>query len=218
MKAYGLLDIEFGRIFVSRNVQFHESIFPFSGKSSTSDFMEIFPDTILSLPIPEVSNSQEFNVEIVPDDAPAPTKNVSSESSDVQTSNSTRVVKRPAYLQDYHCQLASSNLISGPAPIVNPLSDVLGFGKLSTHFKAVVLSVSANVEPQSYQEACGSPEWQKAMQDEIKALELNGTWSIIDLPPNQYVVGCKWVYKIKYNVDGSIERHKARLVAKGYTQ
>ncbi|KAL5541856.1 hypothetical protein UlMin_009566 [Ulmus minor] len=92
------------------------------------------------------------------------------------------------------------------------------FFKLSTHFKAAVLSVSAKVEPQSYQEACGSSEWQKAMQDEIKALELNDTWSIIDLPLNQHVVGCKWVYKIKYNADGSIERHKARLVAKGYTQ
>ena len=38
------------------------------------------------------------------------------------------------------------------------------------------------------------------------------------LPPRKFVVGCKWIYKIKTRFDGSIERYKARLVAKGFTQ
>jgi len=38
------------------------------------------------------------------------------------------------------------------------------------------------------------------------------------LPKGKRVVGCKWVYKMKYRVDGSIECYKVRLVAKGYTQ
>lgn len=38
------------------------------------------------------------------------------------------------------------------------------------------------------------------------------------LPPNKNTVGCRWVYKIKYGSNGSIERHKARLVAKGFNQ
>ena len=46
----------------------------------------------------------------------------------------------------------------------------------------------------------------------------NKTWEIVDLPKNKKPVGCKWVYKIKYNSNGTIERYKARLVAKGYTQ
>lgn len=56
------------------------------------------------------------------------------------------------------------------------------------------------------------------MDVEMGAMELNKTWSVVSLPPGKNIVGCKWVYTIKYNVDGSIERYKARLVAKGFTQ
>lgn len=40
----------------------------------------------------------------------------------------------------------------------------------------------------------------------------------MDLPHGKKAIGCKWVYKIKYNVDGTIERYKARLVILGYNQ
>jgi hypothetical protein len=56
------------------------------------------------------------------------------------------------------------------------------------------------------------------MDDELQALHRNNTWIITDLPPGKKPIGCKWVYKIKYHANGTIERYKARLVAKGYTQ
>ncbi|KAL6342717.1 hypothetical protein AAG906_013123 [Vitis piasezkii] len=56
------------------------------------------------------------------------------------------------------------------------------------------------------------------MQHELTALELNKTWELVTLPKNKRTIGCKWVFKVKYKADGTIERHKARLVAKGYTQ
>ena len=56
------------------------------------------------------------------------------------------------------------------------------------------------------------------MDNEIDALEQNNTWTLTPLPFGKFPIGCKWVYKIKYNLDGTIETHKACLVAKGYTQ
>ena len=53
---------------------------------------------------------------------------------------------------------------------------------------------------------------------EITAHEDNDTWLICSLPAGKQAVGCKWVFKVKLNADGTLERYKARLVAKGYTQ
>ncbi|KAF5465891.1 hypothetical protein F2P56_015856 [Juglans regia] len=56
------------------------------------------------------------------------------------------------------------------------------------------------------------------MDTELQALEQNKTWLITDLPLGKEVVACKYMYKIKYNFDGTIERLKARVVAKSFTQ
>nr|KAJ0215174.1 hypothetical protein LSAT_V11C300121750 [Lactuca sativa] len=73
-------------------------------------------------------------------------------------------------------------------------------------------------EPAFYHEARGIPAWEEAMQKEITALTNNHTWDIVPLPKGKRPIACRWVYKIKYRADGTIERHKARLVAKGFTQ
>jgi hypothetical protein len=56
------------------------------------------------------------------------------------------------------------------------------------------------------------------MDEEMVALDANMTWELVPLPKGKKAIGCKWVYKMKHNSDGSINRYKARLEAKGYAQ
>jgi hypothetical protein len=76
-------------------------------------------------------------------------------------------------------------------------------------------------EPNTLEEALSSEyteQWQAAMDDEMSSLLANKTWTLEPLPPGKTAIPVKWVYKIKRNKDGSIDRFKARLVAKGFRQ
>ncbi|KAL0290025.1 UNVERIFIED_CONTAM: Retrovirus-related Pol polyprotein from transposon RE1 [Sesamum angustifolium] len=74
------------------------------------------------------------------------------------------------------------------------------------------------MEPSSFEDAVQNLKWQKAMNKELKALSDNNTWSFMQLPKEKKAIGSKWVFKIKYNPNGTVERYKARLVAKSYSQ
>ena len=84
-----------------------------------------------------------------------------------------------------------------------------------------VLVAHLRIEPLTYQEAINGPdsrEWKLAIIREITALIANAIWFLSDLPQGRRTVTCKWVFKIKYNPDGIIDKYKARLVARGFTQ
>lgn len=85
----------------------------------------------------------------------------------------------------------------------------------------VLNRISTENVPQTVKEALessNSKEWQEAMVAEFTALEKNQTWDMVDLPPKSKAIGCKWVFALKRNKRGEIERYKARLVAKGCSQ
>ena len=73
-------------------------------------------------------------------------------------------------------------------------------------------------DPTSVEEAFEKKEWRQAMNDELKMIEKNETWSLVTKPRKKYAIGVKWIFRTKYNPDGSISKHKARLVVKGYAQ
>ena len=76
----------------------------------------------------------------------------------------------------------------------------------------------AIIEPESFEAAAKQEEWRHAIEEEIRMIEKNNTWELVEKPENKEVIGVKWVYKTKLNPDGSIQKHKAKLVAKGYSQ
>ncbi|CAI5974422.1 unnamed protein product [Closterium sp. NIES-64] len=76
-------------------------------------------------------------------------------------------------------------------------------------------------EPATLKEALESSdaeEWKKAMESELKSIEENDTFELVELPEGRKAITSKWLFKIKSDADGKIERYKSRLVAKGYQQ
>nr|KYP49198.1 Retrovirus-related Pol polyprotein from transposon TNT 1-94 [Cajanus cajan] len=81
-----------------------------------------------------------------------------------------------------------------------------------------LLAMMTTEDPNTFEEANASQKWREAMDAEMKAIEKNDTWELVD-PPNRVIpIGVKWVFKTKLNEKGHIEKYKARLVARGYAQ
>ena len=56
------------------------------------------------------------------------------------------------------------------------------------------------------------------MLEEMKVIEINETWQLVDPPLGCRPISLKWVYKVKRDEHGAIVKHKARLVARGFVQ
>lgn len=69
----------------------------------------------------------------------------------------------------------------------------------------LLAAVTTGVEPTTFRDAVKEACWREAMNKEIDTLVKNHTWDITDLPPGKKSIGSKWVYKTKYNSDGTID-------------
>ena len=76
-------------------------------------------------------------------------------------------------------------------------------------------------EPSCLEEALASEQaelWRQAADDEMASLLANNTWELETVPPGVKPIPVKWVFKLKRDASGNVERYKARLVAKGFRQ
>ncbi|KAF7573128.1 hypothetical protein PtrM4_080330 [Pyrenophora tritici-repentis] len=89
--------------------------------------------------------------------------------------------------------------------------------------KAFAATEIAGIQiPQTHEQAINDPkygkQWKAAILEEIIALMENRTWEEVPKPKDANMVDSKWVFTVKTNLDGTVERFKARLVARGFTQ
>ena len=93
--------------------------------------------------------------------------------------------------------------------------------RLDYYMERVSLAKEGLEEPTTVTEALKNQQkvkWEEAMATELRSLQDNDVWELVEPPKDRKIVGSKWVFKVKTNEDGEMERYKARLVAQGYTQ
>ena len=212
-KAYRLLDPTQQRIIVSRDVVFDENKPWKWNKSEVREETEepgMFKVPLKSYESNEkeeegvVSTSkidqegdkrkearESRNQEETEESGDEETEYHSEEETEILPRRSTRLSRKPGYLDDYIC-----------------LAEAEGERLL----------LLLNEEPWDFREAIEEKVWCDACKEEIKSIVKNGTWNLVNLPSGAKAIGLKWIFKIKRNAYGSINKYKARLVAKGYIQ
>jgi hypothetical protein len=118
---------------------------------------------------------------------------------------STKSSNIPAHFKDY-------------VGYKHDISNFISYKCCSPSFQSFVASLDFVSIPTNWKLAKEDPKRKEAMLEEMRALEKNRTWELMDLPQGKQPVGCKWVFTIKHTPEGKVERYKVRLVAKGYTQ
>ena len=195
-KAYKLFNPLTKKVVTSRDVIFdEENTWEWSMEKSTPIVFDTGAEEVAAMP-ESAENSASTAARILPAIAEisptAETVPATLEETDAAEQPLRRARRRPAWMTDYK--------VTG----IDVNEDV-------SHF-----ALFADCDPTDFENAIKEEKWRKAMDDEIDAIERNGTWELSNLPKGQKTIGVKWVYKTKLKEDGEIYKYKARLVAKGY--
>ncbi|CAH9140336.1 unnamed protein product [Cuscuta epithymum] len=226
-KGWKVYDFATGDIFVSRDVLFHEHEFPFPKAPTDEDVSEAVPTApLIDEDLP--SSSIETHT------SPTATLSSSAEAGQSQDGEAEPIISLGRGLREKRTSVLLRDFVThhvqhlspSPSPpgstcssgMSYPIAHFVSCDRFSARHRAFLGAITAGMEPHSFREAMTDPGWCAAMQSEIKALEDNHTWDMQPLPPGKKALGSKWVYKIKYHSDGTVERLKARLVVFGNHQ
>lgn len=90
--------------------------------------------------------------------------------------------------------------------------------KLGFRLPALFHTALSSLIPKSFHSALADPNWWVAMEDEHATLLRNNTWDLVPRPSCATIVTSKWIFKHKFQFNGSLDRYKARWVLRGFTQ
>jgi hypothetical protein len=195
-KAYKLYDLTTHKMFTSRDVVFHETIFPYESIPSTStpviplSVSDTYQQPDPSPPVPSISPPDPISSQS-PLVAPPP---------EPLLRRSHRPHHPPTALRDYVCnQVTSPNqlstLSSSPQQGTRyPLCHYVSYHRYSPQHYSFTAALSQDVEPTSYTEAASHSHWQDAMQYELATLKANNTWSLTSLPPGKMMSAKKCIF------------------------
>lgn len=241
-KGYKVYDPQQKKCVYSRDVSFVENVFPYPSSSTAQpDLSAMYPaipvcqeDTSVSTTIPTQTVAEPSTTESAstqPVTELPPTANTPPATQ--PTPPVTRPIRQkqlPARFKDFtglpvsNAVLPKSLNSSGSATGMSsnsvsfPIQTHLSYDAFTPKYQSYLNSMTQIPTPYTFNQAAANPHWFKAMKTELDALEDNDTWELVLKPPNQHIVDCRWLFKVKYLPDGTVERYKARLVAKGFTQ
>ncbi|GJW10024.1 retrovirus-related pol polyprotein from transposon TNT 1-94 [Tanacetum coccineum] len=192
-KACKLYDPLNGKVLISRDVVFNENAsWDFTyGKEISGDPIPLIDDVPNGETTPPTTrtNSTNSSPSNIPTSTLAHTRNNSSSSNTSSSSSSS----------------------DSPLLKTKTLDDIYADPRAEPY----ALYASDHV---SFKEAVERQEWKQAIKEDMQAIERNHTWELVDLLNDKSPIGLKWLFRTKFNTDGSVQKHKARLVAKGYAQ
>ena len=110
----------------------------------------------------------------------------------------------------------SSNILAYLKDYKHDISNFISYD-FCNHQSFVTSLYSVSI-PTNWKLAKEDPKWKEAMLEEMRALEKNRTWELVNLLQAKQPVRFKWGFTIKNTLEGKVESYKARLMAKGYTQ
>ncbi|KAH9716509.1 retrovirus-related pol polyprotein from transposon RE1 [Citrus sinensis] len=219
-----------GRIYISASVKFNENSFPFEKDSSfrkqesvkEGDEVALFEKfQVVSFSVNDphsltqvtTAHGNSLDTTGNTECSPSPVQNEMQQVNDTDTISGSPSTHSPPQITETNNQnLPTQNTLSSHPMVTRSKAGI---------FKPKLYQVSSKTQPllpKNTLDALKDPKWKKAMEDEYHALMKSKTWTLIPNNQSCKLIGNKWVYKVKENSDGSINKYKARLVAKGFLQ
>lgn len=214
--------------FISRHVYFNEKEFLYSFLFDKTETMTNSSSILSWIPIPNTTPPLHH-----PCNPQTNTDNTCDQPNLPVELSSTTSIASPTTIPTNTYTLNSPSNDTTPSTPSSPIPMAVNTHPMTTRTKVGIFKTRkpygylaqlqgnqdwSKLEPTLYREATSSNQWQQVMDQEFHALQRNHTWDLVPPNPNQHIVPTKWVYKIKRDSAGHIQRYRARLIAKGYLQ
>ncbi|KAH9754602.1 retrovirus-related pol polyprotein from transposon RE1 [Citrus sinensis] len=191
-KGWYLYDLESASFFTSRDVTFVEHDFPYKALTELAA-------TATPAPKPDEPGGIEA-VETSLQQQPALGRHLRQRQQLIKLKD--YVLHTVKHLSPSSRPSSCSHIQSFSAGSPYPILDYVNCNNFSARHCAFLAAITVGVEPASFAEDVRDPRWREAMKYELQAQENNNTWTAVSLPLGKCAIGCKWVYRIKYNADG----------------